>query len=246
MMKLNVSLKTVIAFFAIMFVFHELHELAHTAVARVQCGCWGPRDFNAWSVCTSCASSVNTLWATLAGPVLTYLLIWIGYSMMSETKTAGTQILGWVLVFSNKPFARIFTVLMRGGDESVLTRGFSGADKLSVIMWIGEIIVVLLLTVPPLIRAFHLLRKNKIAIFTGFMLIPMLVEFALMHKFGNYLLNNGVLNKTGLFGSPILVNVWFGAWLIIAFVFRKYIGHILTSKTRVIDKMFEDENAVVF
>jgi hypothetical protein len=244
-MKLNLSLKTVIAFFAIVFVFHELHELAHTTVARMQCDCWGPRDFNVWSVCTTCPSSVNTLWATLAGPVLTYLLIWIGYSMMSDRKTAATQILGWVLVFSNKPFARIFTVLMRGGDESVLTRGIFGADKLSTLMWIGEIIVVLLLTVPPLIRAFHLLTKNKVAIFISFLLVPMLVEFALMHKFGNYLLNNGALNKTGLFGAPVLVNAWFGGWLLLAFVFRKNIGRILTSKTKVIDKMFSDVNAVI-
>ncbi|MGH7586860.1 MAG: hypothetical protein ACREMH_11475 [Gemmatimonadales bacterium] len=29
---------------ALLMVIHEAHELAHTAVGRLLCGAWGPRD----------------------------------------------------------------------------------------------------------------------------------------------------------------------------------------------------------
>src|SRR3712207_1471874 len=118
-MKINLNLRTVFAFLALLFVCHELHEIAHTATARLQCGCWGNRDFNVWDICAACTGQINAIWASMAGPILTYGLIWMGFFMMSKTSAPSYQSFGWLLVFANKPFARLFTVLMRGGDESI-------------------------------------------------------------------------------------------------------------------------------
>jgi hypothetical protein len=53
-MKIKLSVGFVIAFISLRFVMHEAHELVHTFVGRVICGCWGPMDFNIWSLCEGC------------------------------------------------------------------------------------------------------------------------------------------------------------------------------------------------
>ncbi|MGB8191926.1 MAG: hypothetical protein WCF67_08410 [Chitinophagaceae bacterium] len=227
-MKFRFDLPTVFAFLALMFVCHELHEISHTATARLQCGCWGQRDFNAWDVCKACAAGVNSIWATIAGPLLTYDLIWTGFLLMRRNSSPAYRSLGWMLILANKPFARLFTVLMRGGDESVITRYVFQQEKLSAITWIAEIFIVLLLIVPPLVRIWRSMDKHyRTALFICFLLLPMLIEFALMHKLGNSLLEKGFLHQAGVLGSPLLVNIWTGVWVIILLLTwkRKSLGH---------------------
>lgn len=220
--KIRFSFPNMLAFAAVLFICHELHEISHTAVARLQCGCWGQRDFNVWNVCESCPVGANVLWASIAGPAFTYALIWIGFILMSAKLTPGYKSLGWVLVMANKPFARLFTVLMKGGDESFITRTLFEQERLSVVAWVIEVIVVLLLIVPPLVRAWKQLHARKrILIFIAFLLLPMLIEFVLLHKLGNNLLEKGTLNEPGILGSPVLVNLWTGAWLVIGLLVWK-------------------------
>jgi hypothetical protein len=218
--KIRFSLRNILAFAAVLFICHELHEISHTAVARMQCGCWGLRDFNVWNICEACTRGTNVLWASMAGPALTYLLIWLGFILMSAKFAPGYQSLGWVLVMANKPFARLFTVLIKGGDESFITRTLFGQERLSITAWIIELVIVLLLIVPPLVRAWKLLHaRRRVMIFVGFLLLPMLVEFVLLHKLGNNLLEAGVLSGPGILGSPVLVNLWTGVWVVIGLYF---------------------------
>ena len=228
-MRLSLNFKNILAFLALLFVCHELHELAHTAVAYMQCGCWGERDFNVWQICRACSPSVNTIWATLAGPLLTYSFIWIGFILLgSQNRLQWHYALGWALLFANKPFARIFTVAMRGGDESVIIRALTEQSILSTGAWMAEVAIVLILTIPVLIRAWRLLQPEKRAlIFTAFLLGPMLIEFALMHKLGNLLLARGFLAEEGILGSPVLVNIWNGFWLIMLLFTFRYLTTIL-------------------
>jgi hypothetical protein len=215
-MKPRLTSLNILTFLALLFICHELHEISHTAVARLQCGCWGARDFNVWDVCAACASAGNIIWATIAGPLFTYALIWAGFLLMSKRSTQEYHSLGWVLVFANKPFARLFTVLMKGGDESSITRTLLDQQSLSTTAWIVELIIVLLLIVPPLVRAWQQLHtRNKTILFISFLVVPMLIEFILLHKLGNALLQKGMLDQTGLLGSPVLINVWTGIWFIV-------------------------------
>jgi hypothetical protein len=208
--------KTLFAFISLLFICHELHELMHTAVAYFQCGCWGQRDFNVWNVCAACASLDNTLWITAAGPFISYLFVWIGWWLMSKRNTVAIQSTGFALVWANVPFARLFTVLMKGGDEGVLTRDFSGQRSISTTVWLIEISIILLLILPAFIRAWKLLQPQRRAlVFIGFLIAPMLLEFITMHIGGNQLLKAGVLNRIGLLGSPLLVNLWNGIWALV-------------------------------
>lgn len=228
-MQLFLNFKNTLAFLSLLFICHELHELAHTVMAYAQCGCWGARDFNLWQICQTCSPAVNTVWATLAGPLVTYGFIWTAFFLMGgQNMLQWHYALGWALLFANKPFARILTVAMRGGDESVITRALTGQSILTTGAWIAEIVIVLILTVPVLIRAWRLLRPEKRAlVFTAFLIGPMLLEFAFMHKLGNQLLAGGFFAEEGILGSPVLVNIWNGFWLILLFFTFRYLTTIL-------------------
>ncbi|HEY0677781.1 MAG TPA: hypothetical protein VGD17_05825, partial [Chitinophagaceae bacterium] len=98
---------------------------------------------------------------------------------------------------------------------TVITRSLFSQQSLSLTTWMLEIIVVLMLIVPPLIKAWKLLKPgNRLMLFIVFLILPMLIEYALLHKLGNNLLQNGILNQQGVLGSPVLVNLWTGLWLV--------------------------------
>ncbi len=59
-MKIKLTARFVIAFLSLHFIIHELHELTHTAVGRVICGCWGEKDFNVWNLIRLHYFSINT------------------------------------------------------------------------------------------------------------------------------------------------------------------------------------------
>lgn len=229
--------KKVVAFLALLFVCHELHELVHTTVAYFQCGCWGQRDFNAWQICNACSPNVNTVWATLAGPLVTYLMIWVGWLLMEKKNTLAQQSIGFALVWANVPFARLFTVLMKGGDEGVITRAIIGQPKLPIGVWLLEIAVILVLVVPPFIRAWQLLASQKrFWVFIAFLIGPMLIEFVTMHQLGNQLLAKGILDREGILGSPLLVNCWNGAWLTILSLSFANLGGLFKTEQQLFAK----------
>ena len=228
-MQLVLSFKTILAFLALSFVCHEIHELSHTTVAWLQCNCWGGRDFNAWTICTSCGEDVNTIWATVAGPLFTYTMVWTAWWLMSPLRSIRLQSFGFALLWANLPFARLFTVLMRGGDEGVITRTITGQQILPIDLWFMEIITVLLLLLPAIIRAWNLLMiKRRVLVFITFLLLPMLIQFFTMHKLGNGLLKAGILAQYDLSFSPALVLIWNLFWLVILLVFFKFNARLLT------------------
>ena len=46
LMKIVLTWRTLLASGALLFVLAEAHELVHTGLGRLLCGCWAPRDFN--------------------------------------------------------------------------------------------------------------------------------------------------------------------------------------------------------
>ncbi|MFP5354740.1 MAG: hypothetical protein ACLGIK_06225, partial [Gemmatimonadota bacterium] len=60
----RLTVRWLVAFLALILIAHDLHELVHTALGRVLCGAWGPRDFNAWRLADGC----STVWPTIVGP----------------------------------------------------------------------------------------------------------------------------------------------------------------------------------
>ena len=205
-MKINFTLGTVLAFVALQFFLGEAHELAHTSVGRLLCGCWGPRDFNVWGLCETCA--VGKPWnvvPTFIGPLFTYAVMWAGYALLAPARPVAQQSLGFTLVLAPLPAARMLGIATGGQDE------IYGLSKLMPYptAWALGGVVMLAIMLPPLVRAFQALRpRHRVAVFAGFFLLPTVLSLLVVLGVLNTLLANGLLAGPGLLGSPLLVNVW--------------------------------------
>ena len=95
-MKLKLTFKYVLTFSALIFIFHELHEIVHTLTGRLICGCWGKRDFNGWGLCEGCSEqNPFSIVATFTGPIFTFIMIWIGTFLIGQNKTDNQKALGF-------------------------------------------------------------------------------------------------------------------------------------------------------
>lgn len=206
-MKIKLTLHYVIAFLALTFVMHEAHEIVHTSVGRLICGCWGQRDFNAWGICENC-SERNALanLATFAGPLFTFSMIWMGAFLISQQRTDKQKALGFSLIFANLPFARILTAALGSGDE---VWGLSLVLSDRTAGWSVGLLLVLLFTIYPLVKAFLFIKnKQQTGWFMLFLLLPIVIDVLVVLGVLNFLLQSGVLSEYWILGSPMLVTLW--------------------------------------
>ena len=224
--KMKLTLKNSIAFLALLFLMHEAHEIAHTAIGRLLCGCWGERDFNVWGLCDTCAVSQDVGFiATLAGPLFSFLMMWWGASLLKNTNTSTQKSMGYALIFANLPFARILTaVAMGGGDEVYTLKYFMENDTLA---WILGSALIILICAYPLYKAYTAITKRRLLWFLLFFIAPTFIDFLLVLGGLNTLLSNGVLASYWILGSPILVTVWTGFVILIYTLSRKHIKTLL-------------------
>jgi len=86
-MQLKLSFSFVITFLLLLLVMMELHEIVHSTVGRLICGCWGIRDFNVWSLGNNCQQRESAWWlATLAGPLFSFAMMWLGMFWLSSAQ----------------------------------------------------------------------------------------------------------------------------------------------------------------
>jgi hypothetical protein len=206
-MKLKLTPLFVLTFLALTFVMHEAHEIVHTSIGRLICGCWGQRDFNEWELCEGCAETKPiSIISTFAGPLFTFIMIWIGTFLIGKNKTDRQKAMGFSLIFANIPFARILTASIGSGDE------VWGLNKLlnnHPLAWAIGLLFIFSMTIVPLIKAYRLIsNKRKIGWFLLFFLLPTVIDLLLVLCVMNTLLEKGVLSNYWIVGSPILVTVW--------------------------------------
>jgi hypothetical protein len=220
-MQIKLTLKFVLTFMALTFVMHEAHEIAHTLVGRLICGCWGVRDFNVWETCESCAKNPNEIWSTVMGPVFTFIMVWIGANLLKQTNTDAQKSLGFSLIFANMPFARLLNPAIGGGDELVVLNSILKNYDLSRII---IFFLILFIVAYPLFKAYQTMsNKYKIAWFLGFFILPTFLDLLIVLGLMNTLLSKGVLAEYWILGSPILVTVWTAAVLVMYMATRKNI-----------------------
>jgi hypothetical protein len=227
-MIIRLHLKYILAFFALIFVLHEGHELAHTITGRLICGCWGQRDFNVWSTCETCKSSWTIL-AGIAGPLFTFAVLWLGAWLMQKKRTSEQKMLGFSLVFATMPFGRFFNPVFGGGDEvQALDAWMNNWDQSRI----GALILVVLICLYPVIKAFRLIRnKRKIWIFLGFLLLPFAIDLLVVLGLLNTLLEKGLLSMYWVLGSPALVTAWTLFVTLLFFLMRKQLYTLSAADT---------------
>ena len=204
-MKIKLNYKFIIAFMALTFVLGEAHEIVHTTVGRIICGCWGLRDFNNWGICESCETPI-ALWSTVAGPVFTFVIMWLGYFMTKKNKTEKSKILGFALIFASMPFARILNAILGMGDEIMVINKILNNHTIA---WIIGFVGISLITFFPLLKAYKIIENNrKIGWFLVFFLVPTIIYILVILGVMNTLLTKGIMSEYWILGSPKIVSVW--------------------------------------
>lgn len=208
MITLNLNGKSLLAFFFLLLLLAELHELAHIFTGYAFCGCWGERDFNVWGLCEGCRDENPwAIVATFAGPFFTFGLIWLGRYWL-KGQDARKQILGFILIFANLPVARIITALMGGGDEVYGLSIVLGNEANWHFIWGLGVVIVLALSLPPLLTAWKAIANtHRWAYFMGFLILPMLLIVLVIFVGLNGLLAQGVLATPLIWGTPLLISV---------------------------------------
>ena len=225
-MKITLTAPNAIALAALSFFMQETHELAHTSVGRLICGCWGERDFNQWGLCSDCAHGEPlTVLATFAGPAYSFAVIWLGYFLLTRP-SATTKSIGFALIVSSMPFSRILTPLFGSGDE-VYGMTVLGLDRMTA--WPIAVAVTLALAIPPVVKIYTTIdNRLKVLWIIGLLLIPFLLVGAVV--FGllmELLLKNGILDDYWILGSPMLVTVWLFVVIGLLVLFGKHLGTLL-------------------
>ncbi|MFD0940907.1 hypothetical protein [Pedobacter boryungensis] len=226
-LKIQLTFKNLLLFIVFFFLMHELHELAHIITGRVICGCWGTRDFNVWQTCAGC-NSKYMIAATFAGPLFTFIMLWIGRYFLKYGTTVRYQSFGLLLILGNMQFGRMYMAAMGSGDEVWGVRSlFLNADhsNFQTIKMITFLIVTVI-CVPPLITAYKAIaNKKKILLFIGFLIFPLILDTIMILIVLNGILNKGFLNQEWIMGTPFLTTLWFLGCALIVGVNYRFLGN---------------------
>jgi hypothetical protein len=228
-MSFRISWQYLLAFFGLNMFLGELHEQAHITTGYFICGCYGERDFSVWSTCDNCAHSDWSFLATLAGPVYSFILMWLGGLWFSRSLNISRKALGFSILFANLPFARLFTAFMGGGDEKVVFQHLTG---LAVFPKIAAILIVGLLVIPPVVLVYRNLSNNfRGWIIAAFLVLPLVYGMLYHHMFLNYLLHQGIGTSITIMGTPDIIIIHTLVMLLIVLFSRKALINAFTLTT---------------
>ena len=221
-MHLRLSLSTIITFLLLLIVMMEFHEMVHISVGRIICGCWGPRDFNVWSLCDTCRDTRPLWWlSTFSGPMFSFAMMWLGMFWLYSSDLK-MKALGFSFIFSNIPFGRITTVMMGGGDEMMVIRNFMKDDFSRTSMIAICSALVLAITLPPIIKAYKSLTNKHAWIYIiAFLTLPLLFLLTYTLTGLNTLLKNGFLSTAWIMGTPLLITLHTLIAFVLLMLFRK-------------------------
>jgi hypothetical protein len=217
-MKLKLTPIYILSFLCLSFFIMELHDWLHSGVAALVSGGWGPRGFDRWDFESGISVSRGQRGlATLAGPLVNFLFIWIGWIKMANRDSLADQSLGCNLVLAALPMDMIKEALKSGGD---LTMGlkliFSHQDRtLPHVFGILGLLIILLICVPPLVRIFVLLPSwgAKFIYFPLFLFVPMWLRHVVTHQLDAWLqryeTDESLAYAWVLFWTAALLGGWF-------------------------------------
>jgi hypothetical protein len=229
-MKLKITWQYVIAFLALNMIMGELHEQVHINTGYLICGCYGSRDISSWATCTTCSNASQAFWATATGPLFSYAMMWLGALLFVRHVDLKKRAFGLALLFANLPFARIFTALMGGGDEKVFINHLMGEESSTLtVKMIASLVVVLVCWPPVMMVAKNLGNRNKWAIISGFLVLPLVFAMIYQRMFINGLLKNDVGEEVLLLGTPNLILIHAGLMIILLIIFRKSLTATVTN-----------------
>jgi hypothetical protein len=236
-MKIKFSATYLLAFLSMLFLIQELHDWAHVFASEWICGCFGTKTFDNWTSCDNCEATGKILvLSILAGPALTYSLVWIAWSLMSRRQPAGTKSFGFTLLFAANPFVNLLASFGGGGDITEAMRKLyqnpDGSNRHIVSM--SALLIVLILTAPPILKAIGMIKgtKERLILIPAFLLLPNLIEKLFVSKGMNWVLSQGLFQEDVFAGTSLLVLMWLFVLAIVLLISYKSIMNFVKKKER--------------
>jgi len=233
----------VIAFFLLLFLLSQAHQLLHHTIGGILCGHVGYLTFDRHSFSKE-LSPFGVVVATIPGPLVNYVAMWIGLFLL---RSGRYTLFGFSLIFASMPFGR-FAASQFGGDERQFGQWigqlFGLGEKYTPII---SMLIVLLIIVPPLITAYKSIgNRRKLNIFLAFLFLPVVLYFIFCffpdHAFLVPVVRETI--KTGISPTPLVSLFWgLPLILIIAIVVStilflgKYVRYLLPHKEEVKNKI---------
>jgi hypothetical protein len=230
-MKLKLTPAYIFTFMLLTFVLSEFHEIAHTAVGRLICGCWGKRDFNVWDLCASCEGNPYGYISTIMGPVFSFAMAYWGASMLKKENSIEKTTLGFSMIFASTTVGRLINVWpFGGGDEFTVFYNQVFHENRTVSLIAAFILIAVIVFFP--LRKAYLFIENKYRIwwFLGFCLVPFIAVLLMILGVLNTVLASGFLANEGIFGSPKVVNLWTLTIIILLFFTRKNLSQLFKKE----------------
>jgi len=157
--------RALIALVALAWLASFAHEFTHHATGAWLCG--APRRMSLSLFALDNACDARWPWTTAAGPILSYVLMYVGMVLVMRARDPWW---GFALVIANKPFLRLLTAAMGGGDEGVLWDLFDPTMG----RWLATA-TVLALSLPPLWACWRALKpRHRGRVFAAAFVLPML------------------------------------------------------------------------
>jgi hypothetical protein len=207
---------------AFIFVFGQLHEVAHLVTALLVCGCPGKQDdFNLWTTCAACVNSPHEYFATIAGPVFSYCMMWLGFYWL-YTLNNKLWFAGFVMVLGNLPFARMLTAAMGGGDETTVLKIVLSSQFSPPVIKIIGFLLVFALSFPPLAIAFiRLKNKYRFWLIAALSILPLFIMMGYEFKLLKLVISAGFLSQTHFLGIADFIYLHTFLMGIVVISFRK-------------------------
>jgi hypothetical protein len=201
-MEPRLSRKSIVAFLNLTVLCGTSHEFVHHFTAAGICGCFGFKTFNSFYLCDGCTHShPEHYWATLAGPIFTFALMWRGLYQLRR-RDEGEQRMGFALIFANFPINRILFALMGWNDEQYAASIIFGDAP--AVYWLTNL-VVLALAAPPLVVAYkHIRGRYRVLRFLGWFTLP----FVFVLVFAGFFLEEFLLLQHGVLATLMLGIPW--------------------------------------
>jgi hypothetical protein len=229
-MKLKLTPAYIFTFLMLTFVLSEFHEIAHTAVGRLICGCWGKRDFNEWSLCDE--NHPYGFIATMMGPIFSFSMAYWGASVLKKENPVEKTTLGFSLIFASTSFGRLINVWpFGGGDEFTVLYNQVFHENRTVSLIVAFALIAIIIFFPLKKAYFFIENKNRLAWFLGFCLLPFIAVLLMILGVLNSVLASGFLAEDGILGSPKVVTLWTALVIIMFLLTRKNLTLLNKNKS---------------